>query len=170
MREAIRFTGIALFIVAIIVFTAIWPIYGFSAMAILIFALGMYDLFQKKSAVLRNFPVIGHMRYLLKMIGPEIHQYFIESGTDGKPIDSNHRQYIYERAELKNETHPFGTELNVEEENYKWMKHSIYPTKLFEEPPRVLVQRLLMRSPLNRTDPTHLYAGRGGRGRRVLRS
>jgi len=139
MREAIRFTGIALFIIAIIICTTIWPIYGFSIMALLLFGVGMYDLFQKKSAVLRNFPVIGHMRYLLKMIGPEIHQYFVESGTDGRPIDSNQREYIYERAEHKNETHPFGTELNVEEENYKWMQHSIYPSKTLEEPPRVLV-------------------------------
>tara|TARA_R100000306_G_scaffold29707_1_gene32569 strand:+ start:1268 stop:2776 length:1509 start_codon:yes stop_codon:yes gene_type:complete len=139
MREAIKFTFIALGIIAIITCTAIWPAYGFSVLAALIFAIGIYDLFQKKHTILRNFPVLGHMRYLLEMIGPEIHQYFIETDTDGKPIDRNHRTYIYERAKLQNETHPFGTELNVEEENYKWMKHSIYPTKLFEEPPRVLV-------------------------------
>lgn len=139
MREAIKFTFIALGIIAIITCTAIWPAYGFSVLAALIFAIGIYDLFQKKHTILRNFPVLGHMRYLLEMIGPEIHQYFIETDTDGKPIDRNHRTYIYERAKRQNETHPFGTELNVEEENYKWMKHSIYPTKLFEEPPRVLV-------------------------------
>ena len=139
MREAIKFTFIALGIIAIITCTAIWPAYGFSVLAALIFAIGIYDLFQKKHTILRNFPVLGHMRYLLEMIGPEIHQYFVETDTDGKPIDRNHRTYIYERAKLQNETHPFGTELNVEEENYKWMKHSIYPTKLFEEPPRVLV-------------------------------
>ncbi|AFL79554.1 glutamate synthase family protein [Aequorivita sublithincola DSM 14238] len=139
MREAIQFTFIALGIIAIITCTAIWPVYGFSILGITIFAIGIYDLFQKKHAILRNFPVLGHMRFLLEMIGPELHQYFVESDTDGKPIDRNHRTYIYERAKLEKETHPFGTELNVEAENAKWMKHSIYPSPLKEEAPRVLI-------------------------------
>ncbi len=139
MREAIQFTFIILGIIAIITCTAIWPVYGFSVLAALIFGIGIYDLFQKKHTILRNFPVLGHMRFLLEMIGPEIHQYFVEDATDGKPIDRNHRTYIYERAKLQNETHPFGTELNIEKENYKWMKHSIYPSKLLKQPPRILV-------------------------------
>lgn len=139
MREAIRFTFIMLGIVLIIVCTVIWPVYGFSLIGVLLFGIGIYDLFQTKHTILRNFPLLGHMRYLLEMIGPELHQYFVESDTDGKPIDRNHRAYIYERAKLQNETHPFGTELNVEEENYKWMKHSIYPAKKLEEPSRVLI-------------------------------
>lgn len=139
MREAIKFTFIALLILAVIICTIEWPTYGFSILGLGIFAIGIYDLFQKKHAILRNFPVIGHMRFLLEMIGPEIHQYFIESDTDGKPIDRNHRSYIYERAKLENETHPFGTELNVEAENYKWMQHSIYPSLKMETPPRVKV-------------------------------
>lgn len=139
MREAIRFTFITLFIILIITCTAIWPIYGFSILGILLIGLGIYDIVQKKHAILRNFPVLGHMRFLLEMIGPEIHQYFVESDTDGKPIDRNHRAYIYERAKKVNKTHPFGTELNVEDENYKWMQHSIYPAKTLEEAPRILV-------------------------------
>jgi glutamate synthase domain-containing protein 2 len=139
MREAIKFTWIALLIIAIIFSIIIWPVYGFSILGILIFGLGIYDITQKKHAILRNFPVLGHMRFLLELIGPEIHQYFIESDTDGKPIDRNHRAYIYSRAKLESETHPFGTELDVEEEGYKWMQHSIYPAKQLAEPPRVLV-------------------------------
>ncbi|MBK5214240.1 MAG: FMN-binding glutamate synthase family protein [Flavobacteriaceae bacterium] len=139
MREAIQFTFIALGIIAIITCTVIWPVYGFSILGVLIFGIGIYDLFQKEHSILRNFPVLGHMRFLLEMIGPELHQYFVESDTDGKPIDRNHRTYVYGRAKLGKETHPFGTELNVEEENFKWMKHSIYPTPMLAEPPRVLI-------------------------------
>ncbi len=139
MREAIQFTFIALGVMAIITCTAIWPAYGFSVIGILIIGIGFYDLFQKKHTILRNFPVLGHMRFLLEMIGPELHQYFVENDTDGKPIDRNHRTYIYERAKLEKETHPFGTELNVEAENAKWMKHSIYPAPLLDEPPRVTI-------------------------------
>ncbi len=84
----------------------IWPLPGFSGLAVLFALIGSYDLFQKKHAILRNFPVIGHMRYLLEMIGLELHQYFVESDTDSKPIDRNHRSYIYERAKEQSETHP----------------------------------------------------------------
>lgn len=139
MREAIKFTFILLGIIAIIIGIVIWPLYGFSVLALLIFGLGIYNLSQKKHTVLRNFPVIGYVRYLMEMVAPELHQYLVESDTDGTPVDRNHRTYIYQRAKLQNQTHPFGTELDVESEYYKWMQHSIYPTKELEEAPRVLV-------------------------------
>lgn len=139
MKKAIQFTWIALSIIAIIVCAIIWPIVGLSMLGAFLLIVGIYDLTQKKHAVLRNFPILGHMRFLLEMIGPEIHQYFVEDDTDGKPIDRNHRTYIYQRAKMEGETHPFGTELDVEAEDYKWMQHSIYAAKELETPPRILV-------------------------------
>lgn len=137
MKEAIRFTFIVLLIFALLIGIIIWPLPGFVVVAALIALLGFYDLFQKQHSILRNFPVIGHMRYLLELIGPEIHQYFIESDTDGKPIDRNHRSYIYQHAKEETQTHPFGTQLNVNDDKYKWMQHSIYPAKKMETPPRI---------------------------------
>lgn len=139
MQKAIRFTFIALVIILILAAAIRWPLYGFSVLVGLLVLLGLYDLFQTKHTILRNFPVIGHMRYLLEMISPELHQYFVESDTDGKPIDRNHRTYIYQRAKLQKQTHPFGTELDVEAESYKWMQHSIYPAKKLEQAPRITV-------------------------------
>ncbi len=139
MKEAIRFTAIALIIVLIITGIIIWPLPGFLVLATLLIAIGLHDLFQKKHTILRNFPVIGHMRYMLEMIGPEIKQYFVESDTEGKPIDRNHRTYIYERAKQVSFTHPFGTELNVYDDDFKWMQHSIYPAPKLEKPPRVVI-------------------------------
>lgn len=139
MKEAIRFTFIIFIISGLIVCTIAWPVYGFSGIAMILFSIGLYDIFQKKHSILRNFPLLGHVRYLLELIGPELHQYFVESNTDGKPIDRNHRAYIYERAKLENETHPFGTELNVDEEDFKWMQHSIYPATRLEKHPRVII-------------------------------
>lgn len=106
MRKAIEFTLIIGAIITLIACTVIWPLYGFSLIVLALFGLGIYDITQKKHAILRNFPVLGHMRYLLEMIGPEIHQYFIESDTDGKPIDRNRRTYVYQRAKLERSTHP----------------------------------------------------------------
>ncbi len=139
MREAIRFTFFALLIVGLIVLLSNWPLLGLIVIGVSLFALGIYDIFQKKHAILRNFPIVGHMRYLLEMIGPEIRQYFVESNTDGKPIDRNKRNYIYERAKLDIQTHAFGTELDVNNKDFKWMQHSIYPSKVLETPPRVMV-------------------------------
>jgi glutamate synthase domain-containing protein 2 len=139
MKKAIYFTLIALLIFALFIGVFIWPLPGFIVLVGLLVMLGFYDLFQKKHTILRNFPVIGHMRYLLEMIGPELHQYFVESGTDGKPIDRNQRTYVYERAKEQTQTHPFGTQLNVYTDNYKWMQHSIYPAQKLEMPPRVII-------------------------------
>lgn len=139
MKEAIKFTFIAIVIIGLIICTIMWPTIGFITIGVILFAIGLYDIFQKKHAILRNFPLLGHMRYLLELISPELHQYFVENNTDGTPIDRNHRSYVYERAKLQNDTHPFGTELNVNEENFKWMQHSIYPAKELEEAPRVMV-------------------------------
>ncbi len=101
--------------------------------------IGLYDVFQKKHTILRNFPFIGHFRYLLESIGPELHQYFVEDGTDGKPIDRNHRAYVYERAKRVQQNHPFGTELDVYRSGYEWMHHSIYPSARMSEAPRVKI-------------------------------
>jgi len=139
MREAIRFTSIAFIICALIVCTFYNPLIGLSLLGLGLFIIGFYDIFQKKHTILRNFPVLGHVRYLLEMIRPELHQYFVESNTEGKPIDRNHRTYIYARAKLQNEMHPFGTELDVNEEGFAWLQHSIYPTDLLAEHPRTLI-------------------------------
>lgn len=139
MRHALHLSFYVLVFFLIVLCLAIWPYYGFVLLTLGLLLLGIYDLAQKKHAILRNFPIIGHMRYLLEEIGPEIRQYFIESNTDGKPINRNSREYIYERAKLINETHPFGTELDVNVEDYTCMQHSIYPAHVLETAPRVLI-------------------------------
>lgn len=59
---------------------------------------GLYDIKQSSHTLSRNYPVLGHVRYILEMIRPELRQYIVESDTDGKPFDRNHRSQIYRRA------------------------------------------------------------------------
>jgi len=99
--------------------------------------LGIYDLFQPHHTILRNFPVIGHFRYFFEFISPELHQYFVESNTEGRPFTRLQRNYIYKRARLKLETHPFGTEGDVYRPGYCWLAHSMYPKDQIEREPRV---------------------------------
>tara|TARA_R110001592_G_scaffold8105_2_gene44623 strand:- start:174485 stop:175981 length:1497 start_codon:yes stop_codon:yes gene_type:complete len=91
-----------------------------------IIVLGLVDIFQTKHAIRRNFPVIGNFRYLLEDIRPEIMQYFVETDTEGRPINRIFRSLIYQRAKKANDTTPFGTQMDVYAAGYEWMDHSIY--------------------------------------------
>ncbi|MGL1936744.1 MAG: FMN-binding glutamate synthase family protein [Fibrobacterales bacterium] len=88
--------------------------------------LGATDMMQKKHAIKRNFPVIGHGRYFLEKIRPEIMQYFVETDTEGTPFNRIFRNLIYQRAKKTNDTIPFGTQMDVYRVGYEWLAHSMY--------------------------------------------
>ena len=75
--------------------------------------LGLRDTLQRKHTLLRNFPVIGHGRYFMEMVRPEIQQYFIESNIDAFPIEREMRSVVYRRAKGDLDTTPFGTQRDV---------------------------------------------------------
>jgi len=104
-----------------------------------LFALGVWDSLQTRHAVLRNFPLLGHFRYLLELIRPEINQYFIESNTDGRPFDRESRSLIYARSKHQLQTLPFGTQRDVEEPGYEWINHSMDACAPEGPTPRVLI-------------------------------
>ena len=89
-------------------------------------ALGISDINQKHSSILRNYPVIGHIRYLLESFRPEIMQYFIENDTEGKPFSRMFRTIVYQRSKKEMDTTPFGTQMDVYRSGYEWMEHSMY--------------------------------------------
>ncbi len=100
-------------------------------------ALASYDLAQRKHSILRNYPVIGHMRYLLEELRPELQQYFIERNWDGRPYDRDTRSVIYERAKGIHGEQAFGTERDVNADGYEWLTQSAAPVPLPDEPPRI---------------------------------
>jgi glutamate synthase domain-containing protein 2 len=139
MSSAIRLIFTASFFIGIALCLIWFPWYALGAIIIGLTAVGFYDITQTKHTILRNYPVVGHLRFILEGIAPEIHQYFIENDLDGKPISRNQRSYIYQRAKLANRTHPFGTELDLQENHASWMRHSIYPAKRLAEFPTVTI-------------------------------
>ncbi|HIG44432.1 MAG: FMN-binding glutamate synthase family protein [bacterium] len=88
-------------------------------------ALSLYDRFQKKHSLLRNFPLIGRGRWVMEEIRPFIRQYFIESDTDGTPINKMFRSVVYQRAKGDLETIPFGTKVDTYRTGYEWFGHSL---------------------------------------------
>lgn len=104
---------------------------------LLIGLVGVYDLSQKHHSILRNYPVLGHARFLAEFVRPEMQQYFVESNTSGTPYDREVRDIVYARAKGDTESEPFGTERNVDEVGYEFVTHSLRARKASGEPPRV---------------------------------
>ena len=102
------------------------PIGIFGALTLL----GIRDLLQKNHAVLRNYPISAHIRFLLEEIRPEMRQYFFESEKDGMPFSRDTRALVYQRAKMQLDKRPFGTQEDVYREGYEWMHHSVAPKAL----------------------------------------
>lgn len=128
--------------VVIVLLALISPYFLLAFVVILpIIVVGIADITQKKQSIRRNFPIIGNFRYMLEKVRPEIMQYFVETDTDGRPINRIYRSLIYQRAKNVNSTSPFGTQWDVYHPGYEWMNHSVYaadPADL-EQEQRVLV-------------------------------
>jgi len=115
-------SGIALFMGK-----ADWPallFFGFLT------SVGIHDYLQTKHAILRNYPILGHMRFLLEFIRPEIRQYFIESDNDKLPFSREQRTLVYSRSKAVSDQIPFGTTLDVMAPGYQWINQSLVPTHL----------------------------------------
>lgn len=95
--------------------------------------LGLWDVLQTRHSILRNYPIVGHMRFMLESMGPELHQYLVESDEDGRPFPRDTRSVIYERAKNVEDKKPFGTELDVMASGYTWVAHSIATRPVVED-------------------------------------
>ncbi|MEO7497421.1 MAG: FMN-binding glutamate synthase family protein [Massilia sp.] len=92
--------------------------------------IGIIDLVQHKQALRRNYPILAHFRYFFESIRPEIRQYFLEDDTYAKPFSRNQRSIVYQRAKVQTDKRPFGTQLDVYQDGYEWINHSIRPAPL----------------------------------------
>ncbi len=108
-------------------------------LAVFLVLVAVYDVVQKRHSVLRNYPVLGHFRFLLEGIRPELQQYFIERNYDGRPFDRDTRSAIYQRAKGAKEEQPFGTERDVYSVGYEYLVHSTAPVEPMSETPRVRI-------------------------------
>ena len=109
--------------------------FGFAVLS----AVGVYDVVQTRHSILRNYPVIGHMRFLFEGIRPEIRQYLIESDQDEEPFSRDERSIVYQRAKGVEDKRPFGTRRRVYDAGYTWLTHSIKPTTLVNSDLRVTI-------------------------------
>ncbi|MBI1211958.1 MAG: FMN-binding glutamate synthase family protein [Alphaproteobacteria bacterium] len=102
---------------------ALWALLPFGALS----ALGVWDVLQPSHSLLRNYPVVGHLRWLFEGIRPEIRQYLIESDRDEIPFSREQRSIVYQRAKDEEDRRPFGTRRDVYAAGYAWLTHSMAP-------------------------------------------
>ena len=117
-----------LLLAALAAIPGLWP---YLAVPLVLFAglsaLGLRDLTQTRHAILRNYPILAHMRFFFEKIRPEMRQYFFEDDHDGAPFPRDKRAIVYQRAKKALDKRPFGTHRDVYLTHYEWMHHSIAP-------------------------------------------
>jgi glutamate synthase domain-containing protein 2 len=116
--------AIEMFAVPRMVSLLVLPLLLFGGLTVL----GFRDITQTKRAILRNYPISGHARYIMEEIRPKIRQYFFEGEKDGRPFPRDKRSLVYQRAKGQLDKRPFGTEFDVYDPSYEWMSHSMAPT------------------------------------------
>jgi glutamate synthase domain-containing protein 2 len=139
----VRYCAWLLSAVGLLLFTFTWVAFhmggGWALLCLFLLGLGWRDTQQRRHSVLRNYPIIGHLRFLLEFIRPEMRQYFIESDSEAAPFSRAQRSLVYQRAKGDADNRPFGTQLDVKAPGYEWINHSIAPTKLASQDFRVLI-------------------------------
>lgn len=130
----IRYTALALCAFALLLSLFALLVFGTGLGALLLsgglVALGVQDLRQTQRSILRSYPIIGHLRFALEFIRPEIRQYFIESDNEAAPFSRSQRSLVYQRAKGESDKRPFGTQLDVQAAGYEWINHSVAPSQV----------------------------------------
>ena len=99
---------------------------GIGGILLIIF---LYDISQTKHAILRNFPVVGHLRYILETIGPELRQYWVANDKEEMPFSRSERSWVYATSKQQNNNFGFGTSELMYETGYPILKHSAFPAR-----------------------------------------
>lgn len=129
----------AILVVLLCIFIMLKDVRWFFLFLVPIILIWIFDLLQKKHSLLRNFPVIGHLRFFLEFIRPEIQQYFIATDESELPFNRENRSLVYQRAKNERDTIPFGTERDITGIGYTWALHSLTPKHAHEVEDRIMI-------------------------------
>ncbi len=139
VKQTFSYAFIALYLV-----TLFFSIFNRQALWMLVMIVPLHVLYlnnirQAKHTLLRNYPILGYLRYILESVRPEFRQYFFESDLDGKPFSRRQRSIVYQRAKNVRQTVPFGMQSNSLDVGYEWIAHTMFPVHVKEEDLRVVV-------------------------------
>ena len=145
------FAGAAFLTVLSFILTLTWS--AWLILPLIVFAvltmMGIYDVSQTRHSILRNYPVLGHMRFFFEGIRPEIRQYLIESDQDEEPFSRDDRSLVYQRAKGQEDARPFGTRMRVYDGGYSWVTHSVQPVHIEDTDFRIQIGGDACKQPYN---------------------
>ena len=140
MKYIIVLSIAALMALCILMGLVVHPLIGYLAWPLgLLMLVALHDFFQKRHSILRNFPILGHFRYIFEAIRPEIQQYFVENDSNGRPYNREERSVIYQRAKNTLDTLPFGSKSDHYSKNHEWLNHSMAPVESLMSFPRIRI-------------------------------
>ncbi len=122
-----------------------WWLWVLIALAVFFVIVAIHDVTQRKHAILRNFPIIGHLRYLIEKVGPELRQYVVADNDEELPFSRDQRRFVYASAKKQNAYFGFGTDNDVTQPGYVVFRHAAFP---HEPPPEDQADFLPMRKVL----------------------
>ncbi len=122
-----RYT-VFLLCLAVLLAALFWHQRWIASAAAALVALGVWNLVQRRHSILRNYPIIGHVRWLAELIRPEIRQYLLEDENEAVPFSRAQRSLVYQRAKGMAGDHPFGTLVDVYADGYEFVGHSMRPS------------------------------------------
>ncbi|MDO5769576.1 MAG: FMN-binding glutamate synthase family protein [Psychrobacter sp.] len=134
MRYSVMGVAILLFIVGL--FTLNWWLIVLAGLAVVV---GIYDMVQTKHSVLTNYPISGHIRYLLENFRPEIRQYLLEDEKQQVPFSRQQRALVYQRAKDVSDTNAFGTLDNLYSEGKEWFLQSAMSQPIKDSNFRIMI-------------------------------
>jgi hypothetical protein len=106
-----------------------WMISSLVALGLVLVAVFIHDVLQTRHTIIHNFPVVGHLRFLLEMIGPELRQYWVANDKEEMPFNRQERRWVYATSKGQNSNFGFGTTEQVYSIGFPIIKHSTFPYK-----------------------------------------
>ncbi|MCU0339978.1 MAG: FMN-binding glutamate synthase family protein [Spirosomaceae bacterium] len=106
----------------------LWPLVVLAIIAI-------RDIFQKKHTIQHNFPVVGHLRYMIETVGPEFRQYIVANNREELPFNRRQRSWIYASSKKENNFQGFGTDQDTHIAGYVLIKPALLPKRLPKDHP-----------------------------------
>ncbi len=147
MLDNVRYLPFSIVVAVTVIALAADAAWWVTGPLLLLTGLGLWDLAQSKHSLFRNYPLVGHIRFLSEAVGPMMRQYFVEADTEGKPYDREQRSLVYQRAKKVRDSMPFGTERAINSPGYEWLNHSMLPREVNETSPTTLIGSSLCSQP-----------------------
>ncbi len=131
MRESselfMRYGPTLVVVLLTVLFAIVEPLRWGLVFTLPLIGLAIYDFFQRRHTLWRNYPLLAHVRWMMEDLRPYLRAYIVEGDLEGRPFNHDQRALVYARAKGQLDSHPFGTELDVYSDEYEWLAHSIVP-------------------------------------------